>query len=281
MTKSATAACLLLLVLAACTGPVSEKADPLARNVVDEAGLGDLMLTAGDPEEAVKYFRAALAQEPDRADYRRGLAVSLNRAGRRPEAARIYQEMVVRDQATPTDRVAYAMTALRLGRWEDAKALDADLPGGLDTARRHLLSALLADQREDWDAADAAYDRAVKQAANPAAIYNNWGVSRQARGDLDGAADLFRRALAYDSTLFSAKNNLTITRGLQGVYQLPVIPMTESEKATLLNNLGIVAVRQDKPAVAKGLFATAVEAHPQYYQAAASRLEELEKTVVR
>ena len=63
---------------------------PARPNVIDEAGLGDLMLTAGDPEEAVTYFRNSLAEEPDRPDLRRGLAISLTRAGKLTEAARVY-----------------------------------------------------------------------------------------------------------------------------------------------------------------------------------------------
>jgi len=281
MRSAQTAAVVLLLVLGACTGPVSEKQDPLARNVIDDAGLGDLMLTAGDPAEAVTYFQAALAEEPDRVDFRRGLAVSLTRAGRLPEAARVYQEMVSLGQATPTDRVAYAMSAIRLGRWEDAASLEAGLPAGLDTPRRHLLAALIADNAEDWDRADAAYKRAASLSANPAAIYNNWGVSHQARGELKEAERMFNRALSYDSTLFSAKNNLAMTRGLQGRYDLPLIPMTETEKATLLNNLGIIAMRRGETGIAKGLFAAAVEAHPQYYQGASDRLAALENKAVQ
>jgi len=267
-------------VLTAC-GTVSDKRDPLAANVIDEAGLGDLMLTAGDPEEAVTYFRNSLAEEPQRADYRRGLAISLTRAGKLTEAARVYEELVELGQASPGDRLSYALVAVRLDRWEDATRLEADLPESFRPPRRHLLAAMIADHQGDWEAADTAYARAVGASANPAAIYNNWGVSHQARGDLPGAAENFERALSYDSTLFSAKNNLAITRGLQGTYELPVIPMTETERARLLNNLGIIAMRRGETAVAKGLFAAAVDAHPQYYQGAADRLAALEEKAIQ
>ncbi len=61
-----------------------------------------------------------------------------------------------------------------------------------------------------------------------------------------------------------------------GDYQLPVVPMTETEKAYLLNNLGVIALRRGQREVARGLFAAAVETHPQYYAAAASRLASLD-----
>ena len=79
--------------------------------------------------------------------------------------------------------------------------------------------------------------------------------------------------------LFSAKNNLAIARGLQGNYQLPVVPMTETEKAIMLNNLGVIAVRRGEAKIAKGLFVAAVETHPQHYEEAAGRLSALEAVV--
>lgn len=258
---------------------ISEKKDPLAKNVIDEAGLTDLLLTAGDPEESVTYFQGALAQEPERADYRRGLAISLARAKRYPESARIYQEMITLGQAEPIDKLDYALVAARLDKWSEVKAVVAELPGGLNSGKRHMIEGMLADQEQNWPAADAAYARAETISTNPAGVLNNWGVSLMSRGDLPAASRSFERALTYDSRLFSAKNNLAISRGLQGNFQLPVIPMTEKEKAIILNNLGVIALKRGNQKIAKGLFAAAVDAHPQHYEAAATRLAALEAVV--
>ncbi len=243
---------------------------------LDDAELVDLLLTTGDPKEAVAYFRNALAQAPDRADFRRGLALSLARAKRYPEAARVYAELAARGQAEPADRLEHAMAAARFDRWDDVRTIVAGLPPGMTTARRYGIDAMLADHEQDWAAADAAYAQAESLAANPAAVLNNWGVSQMSRGALAAATEMFGRALAYDSRLFSAKNNLVIARGLMGDYQLPAVPMTETEKGYLLNNLGVIARRNGQPELARGLFAAAVETHPQHYAAAASRLAALE-----
>ncbi|MEM9735447.1 MAG: tetratricopeptide repeat protein [Pseudomonadota bacterium] len=267
-----------MTALAACES-VSEKEDPLGQNAIDDAGLNDLLLTAGDPESSVNYFQQALATEPERADLRRGLAISLNRAKRYPEAARIYQEMIALGQAQPADRLAYGFVAIRLGQWEDAKVVDSQIPPGLNSARRHLFSAMLADNDENWGAADQAYARAETLATNPADILNNWGVSQMSRGDLPQAEVAFQRALSFDSKLFSAKNNLAISRGLQGDYNLPLVPMTEREKAIILNNLGLIATRKGELRQARGLFAAAVDTHPQHYAAAADRLAALDGKV--
>jgi len=264
--------------LSACES-VSDKEDPLAASIIDEANLNDLMLTAADPSDAAKYFEQSLAREPDRADFRRGLAISLSRAKRYNEAARVFQELITLDQDQPTDRLEYAFVAIRLDRWDDVRTLSQSFPDGLQTPRRYSVDAMVADQDNDWAAADTAYARAEKLSPQPAAVLNNWGVSQMARGDLAAAAATFKRAISFDARLFNAKNNLAIVRGLQGQYNLPLVPLSDKERAVLLNNLGIIAMRQGEEKIARGLFAAAVDAHPQHYASAADKLAALEAIV--
>lgn len=264
--------------LSACES-VSEKKDPLAANVIDEANLNELMLTVSDPNDAVRYFQQSLAKEPDRADFRRGLARSLVRAERYNEAERVFEELIALGQDEPVDRVEYAMISIRLDHWDDVRSAVARFPDGLQTPRRYLIEAMLADQDQEWDKADKLYAKAEGLAAEPAPVLNNWGVSLMARGDLKAAEKTFERAISYDTGLFSAKNNLAIVRGLQREYTLPLVPMEDEERAVMLNNLGIIAMRQGDERIARGLFAAAVEAHPQHYAGAADKLAALESTV--
>lgn len=274
------AALVFTLGLAACDTPsIAEKEDPFGDSVIDAAQINDLLLTAGDPNESVAYFEAALANEPERADFRRGLAKSLARAKRYPEAGRIYQEMIALGQDEPTDKLDYAMVSAHLQKWDEVEQVIGSVPAGLNTARRFLVEALLADHKQNWPAADAAYASAEALTTNPAGVLNNWGVSLMSRGALPRAESTFERALTFNSRLFSAKNNLAISRGLQGNYQLPVVPMTEKEKAIILNNLGLIALRRGEKNIAKGLLAAAVDTHPQHYAAAADRLAALEAVV--
>lgn len=278
---AATLIMLTAMGLAACDTPtVSDKADPLKGDIIDEANLTQLMLTAGDPEDAVRYFETALAREPERADFRRGLALSYSRAKRYPEAARIYQELMALRQDEPTDRLEYAYVAVRLDRWDDAGVLAASLPQTLDTPRRHLLDAMIADHAQDWEAADRAYARAEVQSTAPAEVLNNWGVSRMARGELAEASRTFERAVSYDSRMFSAKNNLAISRALQGNYRLPVVPMTDTERATIQHNMGVIAQQKGELKIARGLYAAALQSHPMHYQAAADRLAALDSAII-
>lgn len=285
MSMKATAIAVLAalgLALAGCAETsVSNKEDPLAKDVIDDANLSELLLAAGNPADAVRYFEQALEREPDRAHFRRGLAKSLARVKRYPESARVYEELTALGQDEPEDRLDYGYVAIRLDRWDDAARLAASLPGGMNLPRRHVLDALVADHSSDWATADAAYARAESLSPNPAEVLNNWGVSQMSRGNLTAAERTFDRAVSYDSRLFEAKNNLALSRGLQGNYQMPVVPLTDTERATILNNLGLIALRRNETRIAKGLFAEAVATHPEHYQAAADRLAALEATIVQ
>jgi tetratricopeptide (TPR) repeat protein len=207
------------------------------------------------------------------------LAISLSRAKRYNEAARVFQEMITLNQDQASDRLEYAFVAIKLDRWDDVKTLAQTFPDGLQTPRRYVVDAMVADQNGDWAGADAAYERAEKLSAQPAAVLNNWGVSQMSRGDLSAASSTFTRAVGFDARLFSAKNNLAIVRGLQRNYSLPLVPLSDEERAVLLNNLGIIAMRQGDERIARGLFAAAVDAHPQHYAGAADKLAALEAVV--
>ena len=79
----------------------------------------------------------------------------------------MYQELITLDQDRPTDRLDYAFVAMRLDRWDDVKSLSRSFPQGMDTRRRHLIDAMVADQEQDWEAADQAYARAEKLSPEP------------------------------------------------------------------------------------------------------------------
>ena len=63
------------LALSACSQTSTSEVNRAFRdvNVVDESNLNDIMLTVGDPNEAVVYFQRTLKDNPDRIDVRRGL----------------------------------------------------------------------------------------------------------------------------------------------------------------------------------------------------------------
>lgn len=84
------------------------------------------------------------------------------------------------------------------------------------------------------------------------------------------------QALTYEPTLFTAKNNLVMSRGAQRKYDLPVIEMTQTERAELYYTMGLTAVKQGDTSVGKSLLQNAVDTHPQHFEAAVRSLAALE-----
>lgn len=248
-------------------------------NVIDAANLNELMLTVSDPADGVTYFQNATAQNPDRLDLKRGYALALSRARRHAEAARVYEELSQTEVADDILRIEYAHTLARLKRWDEAEEQMILVSPERETARRYVIVAMLADQRNQWDQADRAYERARLLSTNPGTVLNNWGVSQMSRGDYRQAQRTFEEAVAFNPSLFSAKNNLAVSRALQGDYRMPIVTVTEVERATLLHNIAVIALRRGDREQAKGLLTMSLEAHPRHYTAAAEKLAALEATV--
>ncbi len=244
-------------------------------NVIDESNLSEIMLTVGDPNEAVSYFSTTLQQNPGRPDLQRGLAKSLVRANKPAEAARVWATLVNSGQGTNDDRVGYADALIRANEWTQAEAVLAQIPPTHETYERYRLEAMVADSKKQWKKADSFYEIAAGMTTKPASVLNNWGFSKLTRGEYGGAEKLFTEALTYDPTMFTAKNNLILARGAQRKYDLPVIEMTQKERAELIYTLGLAAVKQGDVNVGRNLLQEAVDTHPQHFDAAARSLAAL------
>jgi Tfp pilus assembly protein PilF len=248
-------------------------------NVIDESNLNDVMMTVADPGEAVDYFTRTLQQNPDRIDLMRGLARSLIRAQKPTEAAQIWRQAVAHKDATPEDRVMLADALIRSNQWLEAKAELNLIPPTHESFDRYRLEAMVADSDRNWKKADSFYEIAAGLTTTPAGVLNNWGFSKLTRGDAQGAEKLFTEALTYDPSLFTAKNNLVLARASQRKYDLPVIRMTQTERAELLYSMALAAIKQGDISVGKGLLNQAIETHPQHFEAAARSLEALDANV--
>lgn len=248
-------------------------------NVIDESDLNEVMLTASDPNEAVAYFQRATRGKPDRIDLQRGLAQSLIRAKRPVEAVSAWKKVLKMDGATDADKVNLADAYLRNSQWDQAEAVLDEIPPTHETFKRYRLEAMVADGNKEWKKADSFYETAVGLTTTPASVMNNWGYSKLTRGDYPAAEQLFIQAIRQDDTLFTAKNNLVLARGAQGNYSLPVIPISQEERAQLLYSLGLTAVKRGDVETGKGLFRDAIETHPQHFEAAVRSLRALENNV--
>jgi Flp pilus assembly protein TadD len=269
--------------LAACDG-MGTRSDVERRladvNVIEETNLSSVMLSAANPDEAVTYFRRASEARPDRIDLVRGLAMSLMRAGKPTEAVAAWNRAIALPDAGPDDQVGLADALIRSNEWTRAKEVLNAIPPTHETFDRYRLEAMVADSNKQWDRADSFYETAVGLTTRPAGVMNNWGFSKLTRGDFAGAERLFTEAITYDSSLFTAKNNLVLARGAQRRYQLPIIPMSQTERAELLHTMALTAIKQGDVAIGKGLLEEALETHPQHFEAAARSLQALERGAI-
>jgi len=265
--------------LTACQKPQSDAEVQRALksvNVIDESNLSDIMLTVGDPNEAVAYFQKSSDENPDRVDLKRGLAKSLVRAGRPTEAIAVWTAILATPEGSHADRVSLADALIRSNEWPRAEAELNKIPPTHETYERYRLEAMVADSKKNWKKADSFYEIAAGLTTKPAGVLNNWGFSKLTRGDSVGAEKLFVEAVTYDNTMFTAKNNLVLARAAQRKYEIPVVPMSQTERAELLYTMGLAAVKQGDTQVGRALLQEAVETHPQYFEAAARSLAALE-----
>lgn len=248
-------------------------------NVIDESNLNDLVLRSTDPNEAVSYFRRAVADNPERVDLKRGLGLSLTRAGSSTEAAVVLNEVVASGEGTPEDSISLADAYIRMGDWDRAEATLDAIPPTFESFQRYRLEAMVADSNKEWKRSDSFYEIALGLTTTPSGVLNNWGYSKLSRGQYKDAERLFNEALTYDRDLFTAKNNLVLARGAQRNYELPVIQMTQIERAHLLHTMALAAIKQGDVAIGRGLLREAVDTHPQHFEAAARSLNALEANV--
>lgn len=270
-------------VLAGCMGNSNADVSRALKsvNAIDETNLSDIMLTVADPQEAVNYFSRSTTENPERIDLQRGLAKSLVRNSQPDKAVAVWARVVAMPEATLDDKVSLADAQIRSGNWEAAKATLNTIPPTHETFDRYKLEAMVADSEKNWKKADSFYETAVGLTTRPSGVLNNWGFSKLTRGDAKGAEKLFAEALTYDSANFTTKNNLVLARAAQKKYDLPVVEMTQTERAKLLYTAALSAIKQGDVTIGKGLLQDAVDTSPVHFEEAARALEALDSGVKR
>ncbi len=244
--------------------------------LIDQSNLTEIMLNVSDPAEGVSYFKNALTLSPDDVDLKRGLAKSLSRARLYVEATAVLNEIIASPDVTDNDRIALADVLIRSNEWTRAEAVLAQIPPTVETYDRYRLEAMVADSKQQWTKADSFYEIAVGLTSRPQSVLNNWGFSKLTRGDAASAEKLFIQALTYDPKMFTAKNNLVLARAAQRKYDLPVVEMTQEERAQLLYTAALAAIKQGDIAQGKQLLQQAIDTSPTYFEAASRSLKALE-----
>ncbi len=225
--------------------------------------------------QAARLLRRALAARPDRADARVALGRVLIALDSADAAAR---ELATAATDAPDD--AWAHTWLGVARLEAGDARGAvealstavRLAPRLTEARLQLAGA----QASAGDLPAAIRTLAAALAADPtrhAGAWNDLGLYRLQTGDLDGATDALRRAVALDPRQPLARANLGAARLSAGdepaaVAQFEAALRLDPTSQAALGNLASIRARQGRTDEARALLTRLLAAHPTDAQAA-------------
>lgn len=129
------------------------------------------------------------------------------------------------------------------------------------------------DLLQSWDEAEAAYKRAAELNPDSPAPLNNLGMSYFRQGRYDEAITVFDAALMRDPSLEIAELNMRIAQAMNGDYANALAGADESERAVILNNMGVAAMARGETDTAKKMFREALDASPTFYAVAYNNLE--------
>jgi tetratricopeptide (TPR) repeat protein len=230
--------------------------------------LGLLALSSNDYAAAADYFREASGREPDKAENRALLILSLEKAGKKAEAD---QE---RDTAAETFGPD-ALPAVRLDAKLDAKK---DTLVRLERVRTEMDTTAL--RLEIVSAGDSANAAAATATANTPAAHIRRGRQELSAGRVDAAETEFRAALVTDAGNASAHNGLAEVYRRRGKLDDSTKELQASleirDSAMVRTTLARIYLEQKKPELARAEVERALKLAPKYADAK-QLLEHLQK----
>ena len=229
--------------------------------------LGLLALRAGDFAAAAGYFRVASQRAPDNPEDRALLIQSLERAGKKEEAA---QEQEAAKEALGTDTLpAVRLEARSVARGKAQSEAEADSLTRLERIKTELgdIALGLGVETAEPDASASASDAA---SGTPAAHVRR-GRQELAAGRLDAAEREFRAALRVDETDAGAHRGLAEIDRRQGKLDDAVKELQASlgarDSAAVRTMLARIYLEEKKPDLARVEAERALKLAPNYSEA--------------
>lgn len=226
--------------------------------------LGLLALGGGDFAGAAEYFREASGREPDRAENRALLILSLEKAGKKAEA----------DQERDTAAETFGPDALPEVKLDAKK----DMLTRLQRVRTEMDTTAL--RLEIVSAGDSANAAAATAAADTPASHIRRGRQQLSAGRVDAAENEFRAALSADTGNASAHNGLAEVYRRRGKLDDSAKELQASleirDSAVVRTTLARVYLEQKKLDLARSEVERALKLAPKYSDAK-QLLEHLQK----
>jgi Tfp pilus assembly protein PilF len=234
----------------------------------------ETLLARGYYDQAARVYTKALEANAADAAARHGLAEAQRLSGKIDSAAENYRQLMdIPEWKSPG---VEGLARIDFAKGDRAAAMEkfsAVVKEDQWAWKSWLAIAQLSDLSGDWTKADEAYGMALAATKEPAAVYNNHGVSLLARGHAMAAADLFRKALEADPMLVQARTNIDLAEARAGKKAtLEAAGNDARERARTLNNYGYVAMLQGRPEDARRYYEAAMKEHPSFYALAYNNL---------
>jgi choline-sulfatase len=213
---------------------------------------------AGETAAAVASFERLLAENPKMADIWGFLAFSLQKLGRHEEASRAFEKALALSNGAPSLAVAAASSLLALGRLDEARA-HAELAMKANPAGAYDILAQIAFARHDAKGALDLMKRAVDAGTASPELRRRYvlllaGGQGDPRDPQEAIAALTPLAERGDPEAICALATAFSDGGRQPEAQalLEKLVASAPDNARAHELLGMVALRQERPAVARG-----------------------------
>ena len=198
-------------------------------------------------------------------------------SGKYLQAMVAYQHLAATPDKQPGDCEKGAISALQLGRVNDATPLaECAIEPATASWRAWNARGVAADMVQDWAKADESFARARQLAPKEGGVINNQGWSMLLRGDWASAVPYFEEAVTLDPKSKRATNNLELARAALAA-DLPRRRDGESGQdwAVRLNDAGVAAEMLGDKQRAVAAFTQALDAAPIWYDRASNNLQSL------
>jgi Flp pilus assembly protein TadD len=206
-------------------------------------GLAESLLALGEYPSAIAAFKLLSDDPARRAAALQGQGVALLALGHADEAGPLLLEAVKADP----------------GSWRAWNALGQYYDG-----------------RQEWQLALAAYQQSLASGGT-AVVLNNMGMSLMLQKRYAEAGARFQTALRASPGLASARNNLRLALAWQGRYEDAASnPGRDEQAASVLNNVGYVAMLKGDYGPAQAYLLKATEVSPSFNKVAWDNLHLLE-----
>ena len=180
-------------------------------NFIAETNLGEAYMQIGRPDLAYGHFLRATQEKPHFGLAQYNLGIVLAGQGQRKEAREAFQLAIRYGQEGPEIANAYHNLGIVLlddNQLADARTMFSEALRLIPNKQSSYLARALTEFRmSDYRSAESDFLAAIAVAPDPSGYF--WlGRTRERLGNLNGAADAYRKALAMQPSMIDAKDRL-------------------------------------------------------------------------